>query len=253
MRIRFSHSLFCAKWPALAVLVLLAAGCGRREKPVIQNPDYKAEIMFKEDFSRDLRAWYVMGQGLAQITADSTLHLQLGPQSDYLVFWSVRDVTGNFQVEYTVRFPDSCGSHVVLFCAQGAAGEDITRMTPPPPDAIEMFFKDSIASYQVSCHNYDSFNLHQSNSRVRKNPGNLLFAGEGSDPCPDNRDYLIDLFKIDNRIQIDVDGLQVHDLRDRGGFGPTYMTGKIGFMIRGRPGVFGVFIDDIRVFKLTPR
>jgi hypothetical protein len=253
MRIRCAHLIHGAKWSALAFLVLLSAGCGRREKPLVQDPAYKTEILFKENFDGDLSRWYVMGQGLAQIVADSTLYLQLGPQSDYLVLWSNRDVTGNFQLEYTVRFPDTCGSHVVLFCAQGAGGKDITQMTPPLPETLETFFKDSIACYQASCHNYDAASFHMSNSRVRKNPGNLLLSSEGTDPCPDNRDYMIDIFKIDNRILIHVDGLLVHDLRDRGGFGPTYMTGKIGFMIRGRPGVFGVFIDRIRVYKLTPR
>jgi hypothetical protein len=250
---RHPYGLDWVKWPVLTAMLLLASGCGRREKPVIQNPDFKAEMGFKEDFSGDLRKWYVEGQGIAEIAPDSTLHLELGPQSNYLMVWSTFDVEGNFQLEYRIRFPDSCGSHVALFCAQGAAGQDITQMTPPAADAIETFFKDSIACYQVSFHNYDSFNLPQSNSRVRKNPGNLLLSSEGSDPCSDNRDYLIDLFKIDNRIQVHVDGLPVHDLRDRGGFGPTYRTGKIGFMIRGRPGTFGVFVDDIRVFNLTPR
>ncbi|HEX9934066.1 MAG TPA: DUF1961 family protein [bacterium] len=236
---------------AAAVLVLWVIGCGKSKgKPLVQNAAYRAETLLREDFDGDLHRWFVSGQGRVEIGPDSTLHLGLGESSDFLILWSTREVSGNFQLEYTVRFPDSCGGHAVLFCAQGEGGKDITRMSPPPVDAVDAYLKDSLSCYQVSCHNYGPDGEHISSSRVRKNPGNLLLSSAGFDPCEANRDYIIDVFKLDNRIQFYVDGVLIHDLRDRGGFGPTYQTGKIGFLIKGRPGAFSAEFNRIRLYKL---
>jgi len=225
----------------------------KKEQPLTQDPAYRSELVFSENFNGDLNNWYVGGKGKAEITGDSALILQLGSESNDLVLWSTRDFSGNFQIEYKIRFPDSSGFHAVFFCTKGAEGENILQMNPPPLEDFEQYIEKSLAGYQISCHMYDSVNRHLSTSRVRRNPGNLLLANAGSDPCTDNRDYVIDVMKIDNRIQYYVDGALVHDLRDRAGFGPTYYSGKIGFSIHGLAGVFNVLLDGIRVYKLIPR
>ncbi len=220
--------------------------------PLVTDPAYRARLQFKEDFTDGLRNWYVAGKGDAEITGDSSLTLRLSPESNDLLLWSTQDHTGNFQLEYRITLPDTPGTHIVFLCAQGVRGDDVTRMQPPPASAFEQYVKDSVASYQISFHGYDPSGQHVSDSKVRKNPGNLLLGAE-MDPSRDNRDYVIDVLKIDNRIQCLVDGLPVHDLRDRGGFNAPYGSGKIGFYIHGRPGAFRAKIRHIRIFALTPR
>ncbi len=224
-----------------------------KEQPLTQDPAYRSEPVFKEHFSGNLSNWFVSGKGKAETTEDSALILQLGSESSDLVLWSTHDFSGNFQIEYKIRFPDSSGSHSVFFCTRGAGGENVIEMNPPALEDFEKYIEENLAGYQISCHMYDAANNHLSTSKVRRNPGNLLLASAGSDPCMDNRDYVIDVIKVDNRIQYYVDGVLVHDLRDRAGFGPTYYSGKIGFSIHGLAGVFNVLIDDVRVFKLIPR
>jgi hypothetical protein len=245
------------------VFILLSGTSGvvfrcakQKEKPVTVNPAYTAKLIFKEDFSRDLRNWYVGGRGKTDITRNidhNVLRMQLDAESTDLVLWSMRDFSDNFQIEYKIIYPDSCGSHIIIFCARGAGDEDLTQMPPPPPQEFRKILEDSLAGYQISCHTYDETCRHLPNSRVRKNPGNLLLESVGTDPCQDNGVYVIDVLKIDNRIQYYVDGVLIHDLQDRGGFGPVYMSGKVGFYIQGRAGSFNVILDNIRIFKLIPK
>ena len=243
-------------WKAASGIAVLLAlqECGKKtELPAVTDPAYRTQLKTKEDFTNDLRHWYITGKGDVEITGDSSLTIRLSPESSDLILWSSQDYAGSFQLEYRITLPDSPGTHIVFLCAQDIRGGDVTRMPPPPAGTFEQYLRDSVASYQISFHGYDESGRHVSDSKVRKNPGSLLLGSAGADPCRDNRDYIIDILKIDNRIQCLVDGLPVHDLRDRGGFSDPYGFGKIGFHIHGRPGAFGATIHHIRVFSLIPR
>lgn len=251
MKERFSH-IFLRTAGFVLIPFLLFCGKGRI-KPIVSDPAYSAELIFHEDFNQDLGNWFEAGQGKTVINGDSALFMQLGSVSRDMVLWSRRDFSGNYQIEYKITFADTPGTHILFFCARGIGGQNVTEMNPPPQEQFEQYIEDSLASYQISCHAYDETGRFASNSRVRKNPGNLLLSSVPTDPCAENRDYIMDIFKIDNRIQFYVDGILVHDLRDRGGYSPTYTTGKIGFYIHGQSGVFSVVLDEIRVFKLIPK
>ena len=62
----------------------------------------------------------------------------------------------------------------------------------------------------------------------------------------------MNVIKLGNRIQYYVDGELVHDIRDKGGFGPVYDQGKFGFILQGNPRRFSINFDKVRVYKLIP-
>ena len=87
---------------------------------------------------------------------------------------------------------------------------------------------------------------HHPGTKVRKNPGHMLLSRVVPDPCRENRPYLIEILKLGNRILFHVDGILIHDVRDKGGFGSAYDEGKIGFWVHGQGGTFKSTFDNIR-------
>jgi hypothetical protein len=240
---------------ALAALgVWFGAGCGGPElQPKLADAAYKAKPVFTDSFDRGLDAWFVAGEGRATVTADTALELASGSDTSFVAVWSKRAFSENFQLEYRVFLPDTPGTHIVYFCASGPDGGILTPESFGTPGEANRFLKSVMLSYQIYAHTYDRSGQPLGSTRLRKNPSNLLLSGNPVDPCRDNRGYWIDVLKVGNRIQYFVDGVPIHDVRDRGGFGPVYMKGQIGFCIQGRAGAFRTVIDDVRVFKLIPR
>jgi hypothetical protein len=141
----------------------------------------------------------------------------------------------------------------VYFCAAAADGGSLDEQAPSPAGGFNAFMRTGLLSYQILVHAYETRTGTTAGTKLRKNPGNLLLSGSPVDPCRENRRYLVDLFKAGNRIRFFVDGISVHDVRDRGGFGPVYERGRFGFLLQGRAGAFRTALDDVRVYALVPR
>jgi hypothetical protein len=237
-----------------ALAVWFGAGCGGPElQPKLADPAYKAKPVFADSFDRGLENWFVTGEGRVTVNPDTALELTSGSDTSAVAVWSNRAFSENFQLEYRVFLPDTPGTHIVYFCASAPDGGILTPESFGTGGQANRFLKSVLFSYQIYAHAYDRSGQPHGASRLRKNPDNLLLSGNPVDPCRDNRGYWIDVIKVGNRIQYFVDGAPVHDVRDRGGFGPVYMKGQIGFCIQGRAGAFRAVIDDVRVFKLIPR
>jgi hypothetical protein len=237
-----------------AVSIPFIAGCGKSDiRPKLSDPGYKAKLIFQDSFDEGLENWFFEGQGKAVLRPDSSLGLEAVSDTSGAVLWSRRDFSGNFQLEYEIFFLDTAGTHSVFFCAEDLDGKELRGDWISKSNSFNDYIRNLIQSYQITCHCYDRNGKPVSGSRLRKNPGSLLLAGSPTDPCKDNRMYVIDIIKVGNRIQFFSDGVLVHDVRDRGGFGPVYMKGQIGFYIQGKAGAFSAVLDNVRLFKLSPK
>lgn len=239
----------------VAGTMLLLNGCGKsgtRTRPWMLYPGYKTIPVFGEDFDGDLREWFVEGEGEVVITEENRLLVAQGVEREGVVLWTKRDFSESFQLEYEVEIPDTQGMCIVVLCAQGVDGEDILTELPPRVGEFDEYVRGRIRGYSIAYHRYNADGSSIPGSRLRKNPGRLLLSHVDPDPCRENRHYFIDVVKIGGRIQFFVDGTLIHDVRDKGGFGPVYDDGKIGFQIWGMAGVFKIFLDNVRVFRLIP-
>jgi hypothetical protein len=233
---------------------IFTLACGKPEiQPKYLDPGYKTGLLLEDRFDRGMENWIVTGNAAASITADSSLSLAAVSDTVGSAVWTKESFPENFQLEYDIFIQDTAGSHTVYFCVEPAEGEKFEEKNPPPAELLNDFIRNRITSYQIFVHCFDRNGKALSGTKLRKNPSNLLLSGSPLDPCRDNRKYLLDVIKVGNRIQFFVDGSPVHDIRDRGGFGPVYTEGRIGFMVQGKAGAFGVLIDNVRVFRLIPR
>jgi hypothetical protein len=238
---------------ALIIPVFLME-CGKPDvKPAFSDPAYKTKLLLNDRFDQGLGNWMVYGLGRAETTTDSSLELATVSDTIGISVWSRLSFPENFQLEYDLFIQDTAGTHTVYFCAEGEEKDDFESDRPISTRMFNDFIRNRLNSYQIFVHCYDRTGKIHTGTKLRKNPGNLLLSGSPVDPCRDNRKYLIDVMKIGSRIKLFVDGEPVHDVRDRGGFGPVYSRGRIGFMIQGRAGAFRIQIDNVRVFELTPR
>jgi hypothetical protein len=237
-----------------AIMSFFNIRCGKPDvKPVFSDPAYKTRLLLEDRFEQGLGNWMVTGTGKAETTADSGLELAVVSDTIGVAAWSKASFPENFQLEYEIFIRDTAGTHTLYFCAEEADQGLFQAGHLPSPAVFNDFIRNRVNSYQILVHCYDRTGKFLSGTKLRKNPGNLLLSGSTTDPCKDNRKYLIDVMKAGNRIQLFVDGTPVHDVRDRGGFGPVYSRGKIGFMIQGKADAFSVRIDNVRVFELIPR
>ena len=236
------------------IISIFTIGCGKPDvKPTFSDPAYKTKLLLEDRFDKGMGNWLVSGMGKAETAADSALELAVVSDTVGAAVWSKASFPENFQLEYEIFILDTAGTHTVYFCAEQADQGGFQPDYLPPPALFNDYIKNRINSYQVLVHCYDRTGKFFAGTKLRKNPGNLLLSGSPTDPCRDNRKYLIDVIKVGSRIQLFVDGTLVHDVLDRGGFGPVYSQGKIGFMVQGKAGAFRVVIDNVRVFELIQR
>jgi hypothetical protein len=238
----------------ILIISIIAIKCGKPQiKPIYADPAYKTKLLLEDRFDRGMDNWMMTGMGKAETTADSVLELAAVSDTVGAAVWSKASFPENFQLEYEIFIRDTAGTHTVYFCTEQADQGAFQPDNLPSPALFNDFIKNRINSYQILVHCYDRTGKFLAGTKLRKNPGNLLLSGSPMDPCRDNRKYLMDVMKVGSRIQLFVDGALVHDVRDRGGFGPVYAQGKIGFMVQGKAGAFRVLIDNVRVFELIPR
>lgn len=234
--------------------VWFGAGCsGPDIHPKLANSAYQAKPVFTDAFDQGLSEWFVAGEGLAVVNADTALELTCGSDTSFVSVWSRRAFPENVQLEYRVFLPDTPGTHIVYLCASDSAGQMLTPESFGAAGEAGRIQRSGLLSYQVYCHAFDRSGRSLGGTRLRKNPSNILLSGNPVDPCRENRSYWIDVLKVGSRIQFFVDGVAVHDVRDRGGFGPVYMNGQFGFAVQGKAGGFRAVIDDVAVYKLIPR
>ncbi len=222
-------------------------------KPRMVIPGYRSKLLFQEEFDGNLAHWSVEGKGKLEVTEDNRLLVTSTPESEGIAVWTVQDFSGDFHLEYEVELPETAGINLAFICARGIRDEDILKELPPRNGNLNEYTRGQIRNYHIAYHCYTPEGQHASGSRVRKNPGFMLLSSTDDDPCKENRPYFINIVKIDNRIQFFVDNQLIHDVRDKGGFGPTYMNGKIGFWVHGAENMFRTIFDSVRVFKLIPK
>ena len=220
-------------------------------QPRMQIPGFDTKLIFQDNFDNNLlENWKKEGIGKIEITPDGKAILGLGEESKGLAFWALKEIDVDFQLEFNLRIPNHNGLFIIIICAQGINGGDVINDLPERNGEIQEYSKGDIRSYHISSHCFTEQGEQIPGSKLRKNPGHLLLSKNDVDPCTSNRTYYIDVVKTGNRIRYYVDDMLIHDFRDRGGFGPIYSEGKIGFWIGGKPEDFKVILDDIHVFKL---
>jgi hypothetical protein len=238
----------------IIIISIFTIGCERPDvKPSFSDPAYKTKLLLDDRFDKGIGNWMVTGMGRAEITPDSSMELTVLSDTVGVAAWSRAIFPENFQLEYELFIRDTAGTHTVYFCAEEENRKDFESGNPTSPALFNDFIRNRINSYQILVHSFDRTGKFLSGTKLRKNPGNLLLSGSPTDPCRENRKYLMDVMKAGSRIQLFVDGTPVHDVRDRGGFGPVYSRGRIGFMAQGKAGAFRVVIDNVRIFELIPR
>ncbi len=239
----------------LLIFFLLAGGggCGKRRiSPAVELPGYKPELIFEDDFRLGLSNWFLGGEGRVGWTQDSTFQLNPGKDTLTTVLWSNQSFGDNLLIEYEIFFPNALGMHWVYFSQERLEGKSITEKALPSRETWNYFIRQELKGYEVGLHCWNSSGEFLGGSKLRKNPGGILLSGISFDPCQENRKYVIDVVKTGNRIRVYVDGILVHDVKDRGGFGPVYIKGQIGFGIRGKENAFYVLLNYVRIFQLKP-
>lgn len=239
----------------LLVLLFLGWGwsCGKRRVfPAVELPGYKAELLFEDDFRFGLSHWFLSGEGRASWAPDSTFQLISGSDTLTTVLWLDQNFGDNIQIEYEIFFPNGLGMHWLFFCQEHIEGRPITQKRLPSKELWNYFLRNQLQGYEVEVHCWDSNGQFIGGSKLRRNPGRILLSGTSFDPCQENRKYVIDVAKTGNRIRVYVDGVLIHDVKDRGGFGPVYMKGQIGLGIRGKENIFYVLLHNVRIFRLKP-
>lgn len=228
------------------------SSCSTRDgaQPRMKVSGCDSKLIFQDNFDNNLENWKKEGIGEIQITSEGKAVLSLGEESQGMALWALKDINDDFQLEFKLQIPSINGFFIIIICAQGLNGEDVVDELPERNGTLEEYSKGDIRSYHISSHCYTSEGLQIPGSKMRKNPGHLLLSKSAVDPCTGSRNYYIDVVKTGNRIRYYVDDVLIHDFKDRGGFGPIYSGGKIGFWIGGKPEDFTVILDDIKVFKL---
>ena len=241
------------KWTGLLVVVLCIPQCAKEESifPKMSIPGYKTKLLFQDDFNSDLSQWHLEGLGKLEITTEEKLQISLQTGNQGIAIWALPDFSDDFQLEYEVFFSNSRGLLVTAVCARGLDGDDLLQGMPTREGQLIEYTRSGIGSYHISAHNYTPDGEHDPYSKLRKNPGHMMLSSQ-DDPCAIDRQYDINIIKLGNRIQYYVDGELIHDIRDKGGFGPVYDQGKFGFILQGNPRYFHVHLDNVHVFKLIP-
>jgi hypothetical protein len=243
-----------AAWFSLALSALFFSACSRKdsEQPRLDLPGYKAELLLKETFETGLSQWKVLGPGTAEILPGGILQATVPPGRDGMGLWLARPVKGSYLLEYEIEFEDTLSVHSLLLCAGGRKGEDLLSFADPDSvGKIEYFTQGPVSNYQIQYHAFDSTGTPMERSRIFKNPGRMLLSHAGTDPCAENRNHAIVIVKIANRIQMSVDGNLIHDVRDKGGFGPILMQGTIGFWVPCASEPVSIRLKHVRLFKLS--
>ncbi|MBN1782269.1 DUF1961 family protein [bacterium] len=222
------------------------------QQPFLSYSGYDTRCIFTENFTGTSPKWRMEGAGHIQTGTDSTLTVR--PVSDTLgtVIWLEKDIEGDFLLEYQVAFLDTSGMHILFISAAGNDGKDLFDLKLPRTGAYDTYTHGNVRNYQVSMHSYTNEGRHMPQSRMRKNPGSILLSHLGMDPCKSHRQYIIDFVKTGNRLQLYVDGVPVHDVKDKASRQNFYEDGKIGFWFQGKPGDFSVILSDIHIYKLIP-
>lgn len=236
--------------------ILIGSSCVSKKaplRPVMVYPGYDTELNFIDEFDDDLSDWVSEGAGTFTVSNDSQMTVSPALQSYGMAIWYRNDVSGDFQIEFEIDFLSAPGMASVIFCAQGTRGEDVIEDLPPRTGILSDYTHEGMRSYSVSFHCYSPDGSHDSGSKIRKNPGHMLLSRAEQDPCIVDRRYLIDILKIGNRILFFVDKVLIQDIRDRGGFGPTYTDGKIGLRFHGAGNAFLTHLDNFKIFKLIPQ
>ena len=236
-------------------MVLLFFGCNSKNNviPRMSIPGYDTKLIFQDNFNTNLENWKEEGIGEVELTAKGKALLHLGAESKGLALWALKNFNDDFQLEFNLTIPSQKGFFIIILCAHGLQGEDILDDRLERSGALEDYSKGNIRSYHISSHCYTAEGDHIPGSKIRKNPGHLLLAKSQVDPCTGERTYYIDVVKVGNRIRYYVDDMLILDFKDRGGFGPIYSEGKIGFWIGGEPEEFSVILDNVRVFRLKAK
>ena len=222
-------------------------------EPKLIYPGYNTKLLFYDDFNGDLQNWHIEGNGQVTITPEGKLLIEEESGSEGVAIWIRDDFSDNILIEYEVHLPQTPGINIAYICARGAKGEDIIKKLPARDGSHNRYTRSGINNYSISYHSYTPEGEHIPGSKIRKNPGQLLLSRVDTDPCLVNRLYLVHIIKISNRILFFVDGELIHDVRDKGGFGPTYREGKVGLWSHGSAGRFSMLLDNFRVFSLSPK
>lgn len=234
----------------ICICAVMIWGCAKQQcTPDFKYAGYKTKCIYQEAFTDLDKEWFSEGSGSIHITTDHRLAIQPDSVDKGFVLWTEREFKGDFQVEYTIDFPESSGVHLIFLCAQGTDNKDLIHDMPKRNGMLNEYTNELMENYYISCHTYQEDGSHIEKSTIRKNPRRLLLSQTSSDPCRDARRYLIDVIKMGGRILFFVDGLLIQDVMDKGGFGPVYDKGHLGFWFQGNQ---TIYIDGLSVYQLKP-
>jgi len=239
---------------SVILLSAISTGCSKKKEtvfPKMEIQGFSTKLIFIENFDTDLSNWVIQGKGNGDITGTGALRLTGATKSQGVVMWLNREISGDFLLEFETTVNDSSGLCAVIICAQYPGGKDLLNDLPEPSGNLMLYTK-KLRSYIIDYHNRSKSTGTAGASKVRKNPGYMLLASVDTDPCSESRPYYIDIVKIGNRMQLYVEGKRIQDIRDKGGFGPAYMRGYIGFWVHGISDQYNIALDNIRIFQLNP-
>jgi len=241
--------------------VCVFLGCSVENiQPLISIPGYKTVLQFSDSFDADLGSWVMEGSGYIEISEDNRLQTTLLPESPGVMVWLKRHFDIDFLLEYDIDLSlaeddidrsQTAGHCWIFFCATGLDNKDILK-NANRSGTFESYTDSEIQSYHISYHCFNSDGVHISGNHVRKNPYNNLLSANEIDPCMENRKYTIHVAKTSDRIQFYVDGILIHDVRDGSNYKDIHKNGKIGFWFQGSEEETTLFLDNVRVFKLSP-
>ncbi len=181
------------------------------------------EVIYANDFSKEANDFVLEGKGRYYIK-DERLFLDDSEAQSGLTFWLNKEFKDNILITYKAMVvePKLAGNLNFFFMARTKDGRFV----------LEDQHDGKYAQYHERCNLYIlTFTANQGNealsgwSRLRKDPGFNLLSEDRSMKTEINKEYLFEIYKMGQNIEIKINGESVHRYTDN----EPYMVGAVGF------------------------
>ncbi|HAP69571.1 MAG TPA: DUF1961 domain-containing protein [Flavobacteriales bacterium] len=197
-----------------------------------QTPE--GELIYTNSLSSEegLKDWVMEGAGETQFS-EGWMSMFSAEEKGHHVYWCPKELPASFIAEWEVRnLHTEAGLCIVFFAAKGNEGEDVLSKDLKPRDGIfKQYTKGDINNYHISYYANTPTQKDRPHAHLRKNKGFYkVQTGESGIAYDSKETHRVKLIKVDNHIQMFVDGRSIVDWTDDGAeYGPVLGAGKLAF------------------------
>ncbi|MCK9478887.1 MAG: S-layer homology domain-containing protein [Firmicutes bacterium] len=195
--------------------------------------DKTLELVYEDNFETNKNNFKLEGMGGYDVK-DGVLHFSdpVLPGSG-TTLWVDEEFSGNLYISYNCKAVnvDDAKNLNLFFYATTLDGKDVLS------EEHSGFYGE----YHKTVNSY-ILTFTYGHSRVRKDPGFIILSEDMNKTTSFETEYFIECIKIDNHLQIKIDGEVIHDIVDS----EPYEYGKIGFRTYHSDTIF----DNFKVYQI---